>query len=555
MVSGWCALSLACGSGNGKGKDAPAGEAGHRVTLFVTTELKGTIEPCGCNSDPMGDIARTAALVEDARKSGVPVVVVDGGSLLFSHARVPPDNADQERLKADLLVELVASKLKMAAVGLGPFDLSMGAAAVKPPRHAVNLPATAGVPTQSPAIVRAGEVEVGVFGVVSPNALAASKLRPGDPVAAARGSVADLRKRGADVVVALAHMTRKDARELARKVAGIDFVVVGQNAPATPDRVADAPERAGSAWLVQPADRGQVVSRIDLAVRGEGGFSDAIGQTRAQVQSAELDKQAAELRAELAGWRADPSADRAFVGQKEKELAELEARRKQLVEKPLQIPEQGSWFTLSQIRVRRRLACDRGVVAQKTELDRVTGRANLAAAAKRGPQPAPAAGKAAFVGTEECEMCHKEAVEFWKKTIHARAWDTLVELGKEASYDCVSCHVTGWDEPGGANLAHNETLRDVQCENCHGPGSLHVDANGKEKKSSLVLRTPEDRCKTCHNEDHSDTFEYEAYLRDVTGPGHGEKLRAELGDGPTGRQLRSAALAKAGRDLGAGCVK
>jgi hypothetical protein len=128
-------------------------------------------------------------------------------------------------------------------------------------------------------------------------------------------------------------------------------------------------------------------------------------------------------------------------------------------------------------------------------------------------------------------------------------------LGKEASYDCISCHVTGWEEPGGSNLAHNEALRDVQCENCHGPGSLHVEANGKEKVRSLVLRTPEDRCKNCHNEDHSDTFQYEAYLRDVLGPGHGEKFRAELGDGPTGRKLRSAALEKAGRELGAGCVK
>ena len=71
----------------------------------------------------------------------------------------------------------------------------------------------------------------------------------------------------------------------------------------------------------------------------------------------------------------------------------------------------------------------------------------------------------------------------------------------------------------------------------------------------MTLSPPESLCKTCHNKEHSDTFEYQAYLRDVTGPGHGEEFRKELGDGPTGLELRSAALEKAGKNLGAGCVK
>jgi hypothetical protein len=559
MVSAWCALGVACGSGNGKGKEPPAGGGGERVVLFVTTEMKGTIEPCGCNSDPLGDLARTVELVEEARRAPAPVVVVDGGSLLFSHQTIPAERAEEERLKSDLLVGLVRDRLAAAAVGLGPFDLAMGAKAVRPPRQAANLAAASGVTIEPPKLVRAGKVVVGIFGVVSPAAVAASKLDVGDPATAAREAVADLRRRGADVVVALAHMTRRDARELARKASGIDFVVVGQNAPADPARLVEAPDAVGGAWLVQPADRGQVVSRIDLTVRSGGGsetrFADAVGEGRAQVRVIALEKQATELRAELTAWQKDPSADRGFVAEKEKELAAIDAEREQLAAAPLRIPEQGSWFTLTQVRIRKRLPCDPGVVGKKIELDRVIGQANLETARKRGPPPKPAEGKAGFVGIEECESCHQKAVEFWKKTVHARAWETLTQQGKDRSYDCVSCHVTGWDEPGGSNLAFNEPLRDVQCEVCHGPASIHVDQNGVEKPSSLVLKTPEDRCTMCHNEEHSDTFQYEAYLRDVTGPGHGEALRKQLGDGPTGKELRSAALARAGRELGAGCPK
>ena len=57
-------------------------------TIFALAEVRGQIGPCGCTSDPLGDIARTTQLVEDARKAG-PVFVVDAGSLLYSQNPVP----------------------------------------------------------------------------------------------------------------------------------------------------------------------------------------------------------------------------------------------------------------------------------------------------------------------------------------------------------------------------------------------------------------------------------------------------------------------------------
>ena len=59
-----------------------------------------------------------------------------------------------------------------------------------------------------------------------------------------------------------------------------------------------------------------------------------------------------------------------------------------------------------------------------------------------------------------------------------------------------------------------------------------------------VPRPVEGRCRSCHTVDHSDTFAFAPYLRDILGPGHGEAKRLELGPGPTGHELRSAALQK-----------
>ncbi len=95
----------------------------------------------------------------------------------------------------------------------------------------------------------------------------------------------------------------------------------------------------------------------------------------------------------------------------------------------------------------------------------------------------------------------------------------------------------------------------MQCETCHGPASIHVAKGGEEKPSALRRAPPEDLCVSCHTHEHSDTFQHDAYMRDIVGPGHGPELRKKLGDGPTGASLRKAALDKAGKHLGAGCTR
>lgn len=98
---------------------------------------------------------------------------------------------------------------------------------------------------------------------------------------------------------------------------------------------------------------------------------------------------------------------------------------------------------------------------------------------------------------------------------------------------------------GGCSLGHTDHLRNVQCEVCHGPGSIHVAEKGLEDPPAVHTETHASTCTSCHTEQHSDTFQYQAYLRDIIGPGHGAAARANLGAGPTGHELRNAALARA----------
>jgi hypothetical protein len=557
ITAACCSKTDVKNNGSGSGPVTPTA-AKPTFTLFALAEVRGQIGPCGCTSDPLGDLSRTVRLVTDARAAG-PTFVVDAGSLLYSKNPIPPHLDAQEELKADLLATTYKTELAVSALGLGPADLAKGPAKTRLPRSIANLGASADLKIVPPSIIDAPELtggaKVGVFGVAVPDMV--SGLTVEDPAKAGKDAVAALKKQGAQVIVALIQAPqKKDAVKLMRDIGGIDLAVAGLGiATPEPERVEIEPQKVGDGWIVVPANRGQVVSKIEVTLQGGGGpLIDAIGETAAGAKLASLAKRIAALEEDLKKFAADPNADPAFVKTTQDELAQVKRQRDELEKRPLAIPATGSYFTLSQIRINKLLACQKSVDERVTAFYRAAGEANVKAVTAKPPDPPK--GQPSFAGTAQCEDCHPDAVKFWKTTRHAHAWETLVERGQQFDFDCTSCHVTGWERPGGSNLAFNEPLRDVQCEVCHGPSSIHVAKGGEEKPFATMRAPAEAMCADqCHTSEHSDTFQYQAYLRDILGPGHGEAARKKLGDGPTGAQLRKAALDKAGRTLGAGCSR
>ena len=520
-------------------------------TLYALAEVRGQVGPCGCTTDPLGDISRTAQLVEQARAAG-PVMFVDAGSLLYTQAPIPPAMDTQEDLKATLLANTYQSALKVDAVGVGPFDVAKGVDHLRLPRMVSNAPE---IPNPAPPhVTDVGGAKVGVFGVIGEGAVTGIKL--GDPVAAGKQAVAQLKSQGAQIVVGLLQAdSRKEATQLMREIGGIDLGIAGLGLAAPePDHVDVEPQHVGNGWMIVPVNRGQILAKLDVTIRGPGPLADAVGPGAAAAKLAKLEPQITQLDADLASFARDKTADQAFVSQKQQEKFQLTAERDRLKAHPLIVPATGNYFTLDQIKINKALACDVQVQDAVSKFYAATGEANVKAAANTPVAP-PAKGQPSYAGNASCTDCHSEAAAFWQKTVHATAWQTLVDRGQQFDLDCIGCHVTGWQKPGGSNLGHNDKLRDIQCETCHGPGSIHVAKGGLEKPLAIAKAPATDLCTSCHTKEHSDTFQLEAYLRDVTGPGHGDARRKQLGDGPTGGQLRKAALAKAGTAVGAGCTR
>jgi hypothetical protein len=113
-----------------------------------------------------------------------------------------------------------------------------------------------------------------------------------------------------------------------------------------------------------------------------------------------------------------------------------------------------------------------------------------------------------YMGDPSCLSCHQPQHENWKKTGHARAYQTLVREKRESDHTCLPCHTTGFGEVSG----FADVLENVQCESCHGPRRGHVE-NGQ--KGSPVS---EKQCLLCHIPAKSPNFDHAAYLTKVRCP-------------------------------------
>jgi hypothetical protein len=112
-----------------------------------------------------------------------------------------------------------------------------------------------------------------------------------------------------------------------------------------------------------------------------------------------------------------------------------------------------------------------------------------------------------YLGDEYCESCHRAIYEFVQRSPHAEAYATLERAYSQYDLECVGCHVTGWQRPGGFDQPRAAgNLKNVQCEECHGPGSEHVAAGGRRGVGGLVADVPVGVCQTCHTPAHSTRF-------------------------------------------------
>lgn len=492
------------------------------VRLYLVSSPAGALEPCGCVKDMLGGVDHVAAYVKSQASDAPNSALLAAGPMFFMNTALTDERRTQDSWKADALARsLGAAGLRAWAPGFndwaaGPETFASLAASAQAVPLGANL---SGPGVQATRVFDVGGTKLGVAGVSLPQH--DGKLPTGitakDPLIELKKAKAALDVQGARVRVLLTAMSRGDALRLIDQVPGFQLLVVGKpydqgesNDPPTP------PELIGSTLVVEAPNHLQAMGVVDLFVRDDK-FEFADGSnTAAAAERQSLTARIAELEARLAAANAAGKGGDPDLAARRADLERMKGEAKQLATP--KVPEKGSFFSYKLVEVRDSLGNEQTVQSLIDGYYQRVNDHNKDVFKDKLPVPAPA-GESHYVGVEVCSACHASEHEFWKLTQHSAAYATLSSAHKEFNLDCVSCHVTGYDKPGGSTVVHVDKLTNVQCEVCHGPGSRHVD---KPSDAKLIALPEQSLCAAqCHHPPHVKAdWSVTASWAKIVGPGH-----------------------------------
>ena len=107
--------------------------------------------------------------------------------------------------------------------------------------------------------------------------------------------------------------------------------------------------------------------------------------------------------------------------------------------------------------------------------------------------------KPLYEGSDACKECHAYAYKVWSKPSppgeknHNKAYQTLVDAKRPSNRqfdpECIVCHTVGFGyDSGFFDADKTVNLKNVGCENCHGPGSEHIIAEKTKSATAQAWR-------------------------------------------------------------------
>lgn len=512
----------------------PALDAPYAPTLFILVDLEGTIEPCGCTEDVIyGGISRIVGTLRAWQDAATyPFLTINTGNTLFAFSSLQAAPTKQDHARAALLHEALHHS-RVQVQGVGPLDLAGGLEFFEETasKRTTSLVSTNVTPADSARnlwapfhVAALGEMTVAFLNVIHPSAFESGSDEEALAVEDIHESLTETlhypEVKNADLRILFAHGDVDLIADAIQEITSLDFVIFGSDEDAE-DRVrAWDHSRALSLW-----SQGRAVGVLRLsraASSTDGPWENARGLSQNEQKEyrsllAYLDEQIEALDARTEPGETPPRMRNTLAQRRAHYLEKLEAAENA---PPPAFESDKNQFLWDSIRITPNLPVHADTENARLRYNHALQQINLQDAL---PPPPPAPGQASYVGAAQCIACHQDAGAFWKSTPHATAYATLQERDKAYDLACVGCHVTGYHAPGGSAVGYTDGLQNVQCESCHGPGSLHAHAPVLAGRPQHIERDADaTRCLSCHTSAHSTRFDYPTYRARILGAGHGD---------------------------------
>lgn len=436
-----------------------------QAVLFVSGQQHGYLEPCGCTGleNQKGGLIRRDTLLAELRDRGWNLVPVDVGNQVRRIGR-QPEIKFQTTADAFKLMQYEAATLGVDDLKLSAVELIQAASSDElNPSAFISANVSVIDPMFFPAyrIVETGGRKIGITAALAQEykkEIQSADVEIEDPVGKLKPVVQELKKQGCDFLVLLAHGSLEQSASWAKQVPEFDLVVTAGG--------------FGEPTLNPEKIEGTKTVMVQVGTKGMYGgivglFDDP--QTPLRYQKIAISSQFKDSERML------------------EQFAHYQDRLKDAGYKGLGI----------------------------MPISHPTGRQ--------------------FVGAEVCGECHTTAFDIWENSPHVHATDSIVApandrggIPRHFDPECISCHATGWNpqnfypyESGFLDPIKTELLTGSGCENCHGPGKAHVDAEYGdvevdndtllELRQQMVIKLDRarDKCLECHDLDNSPDFHVE----------------------------------------------
>ncbi len=251
-----------------------------RLVIVHSSEHHGVALPLGqAGETNIGGLARRATIVEEVRREGVPVLLVDSGDILIGTAlsswfRGEPDIRAMNLIRYDAMVA-------------GNHDFDYGIDHLRTlgeladfPILCTNLQSEGSrLPCRRSFVTRLGNVVVGVLGIVGKsnfpgtfNRDVAKELSLVDPIGSLQAEALRLRTVGdVDLIIALTHQDSEEDLNILETVEGVDVLIGGHTegfdglyAPGLTEPV-ETVIRPRSVY-VKTHRQGRTIGRLDLTI-------------------------------------------------------------------------------------------------------------------------------------------------------------------------------------------------------------------------------------------------------------------------------------------------
>ena len=243
----------------------------NQLTLLVTTNVRGQLDPCGWKANPLGGLPRRFSYINQVKDSGVDPILLDAGDALFENYYIIKEKLPSAKLKAKTVLESTAD-MGDYYYNVGQYDFAAGYKYIKELENSYRtkfissnlfIKGTNDKAFLDHQIVERNGLTIGIFGIINdiPES-AKEQIDLKDPITVARIKINELRPQ-VDILIMLLNAPKPQDYKAISDFDNVDYIFSSRETSRTrPERT----QEEGKPLKYCMGIQGKYIGRVDLAL-------------------------------------------------------------------------------------------------------------------------------------------------------------------------------------------------------------------------------------------------------------------------------------------------